>query len=203
MCGSSHQWSVLGCRMSTLRSTAQLGPTDSSGVVPYPLSQAPGAQGNQMTGWYTIRRVGPLDLKAGDEVDVRAYEQIDNESSARAGDPWKEWVVRDAWLEWKDRKPRLKKVREQVDVDPRRTLPVMIELGVWRDETMVIKNQGENADNEIHHWTWARCDTDLVKQDVPEAHYETRVRFGWSAQYWYSGARMEVLDRGMLSARVL
>lgn len=157
-----------------------------------------------MTGWYTIRRVGPLSLKAGDEVDLRAYEQIDNESSARAGDPWVVRVLRNVGLRWADGKPQLTRQFQDIDLDPRRTLPVMIELGVWRDDgTLVIRNQGENADNQIHHWTWARSDTDILTTEKTNVFYETRVRFGWSAAYWYVGAKMEVLDRGMLSARVI
>lgn len=186
-----------GDPLSTFRSTAQLSPTDASGNCPYPLSQAADAQGNQMTGWYTIRRVGPLSLKAGDEVDLRAYEQIDNESSARAGDPWMVRVLKSVNF------TKGTSAHQDIDLDPRRTLWVMIELGVWRNGTLVIRNQGENADNQIHHWTWARSDTDIVTAEKTNVFYETRVRFGWSAAYWYPGAKMEVLNRGMLSARVI
>lgn len=205
----------------TLRSTDQLMTTDYASNIVIPLTQAAGVQGNQMTGWYTIRRVGPLEVNAGDEVDLRAYEQIDNESTGRPGDPWVVEVVKNVRLEKTIKRQRVGKVvfdlplykakvdKASIDLDPRRTLPVMIELGVWRSpaesvrlEHIVIRNQGENADNMIHHWTWARADTDLVPYHV-RAYYETRVRFAWSAAYWYPGAKMEILDRGMLSARVL
>lgn len=209
--------------MNVHRSTAQVLPTNNDNIAVIPLNQGIGAAGDQMTGWMPIRKVGPIDLKAGTQVDIRASEQIDNETQGRAGDPWKENIVRNVSLRktgklTQDTGHRYKVTalptysleveHAEIDLDPRRTLWVMVELAVYRgtDPTtingakQVIRNQGENADNSIHHWRWSDSDWDSIDKDAPGSWYFTVVRFAWSAQYWISGAKMEVLDRGRISA---
>ena len=198
----------------TIRSTQQIQPTNASNVVEVPLSAThKDSGGYPQTDWLPIRRVGPMDLVPGDEVLILAYEQIDNESSAPAGDPWKQTALRDVQLLWNKtkRKYSLRKFPVTFDLDPRRTLPVMVELGVWCTKSptsvegapIVVKNRGTNLDNTTHHGPWEGFDTHIITtKPFSPVYYLTAVRFAWSEQFFYPGAKMEVLDRGMLSAKV-
>jgi hypothetical protein len=190
--------------MTTVRSTAQILPTNDLGNAVVPLLE----EQNGQTPWFPIRRLPAMQYSAGDEVLLLAYEQIDNECHGLVGDPWYHRALKAVGLVWVDGKPRLKSTYGDVDLDPRRTLHVMVEIGVWRvgpgGEKLVVKNRGWNLCNLVHHGPFETFDTDLIPV-TGDWRYETRLRFGWTPLYLKGmvNPHMEVLPRGMLSARRL
>ena len=190
--------------MGTVRSTAQILPTNSLGNAIVPLRE----EQNGQTPWFAIRRLPAMQYSAGDEVLLLAYEQIDNECHGLVGDPWYHRALKAVGLVWVNGKPALKRTYENVNLDPRRSLHVMVEIGVWRvrsdGEKLVVKNRGWNLDNLVHHGPFETFDIDTIP--VTERYsYETRLRFGWTPLYLKGmvNPHMEVLPRGMLSARKL
>ena len=188
------------------RSTAQVLPTNELGNAVIPLTEAQDGQ----TPFYTIRRVTGVSAEAGDEVFVLASEQIDNESHGTPGDPWlSPRVVTNVGLK-KDSDGKIVGLRKRwntFDLDPRRTLEVMVEMVLVRrknggEATRLSFARGPNLNNLTHHGPQEMFDTDFIREDGSYT-YETWVRFGWTPLYWFPGAKMEVLPRGMLSARRL
>jgi hypothetical protein len=210
--------------MGFWRSTAQRQPVDGRDIVVVPLKE----EHNGLTPWYRIRTCGPCTLVAGQVVEAMSTEQIDNECRGVPGDIWRANPLKNVelrnklaadgsmryWIEkeWFEELPG-----GGYDRDPRRSLYVMVELGVWRSKTAApaypdgpyfCYQRGDNRDNLQHHGPYETMDKRLVHADPSEHHvppgiwyFHTFVRFGWTALYLKGmvNPTMEVLDRGTLS----
>jgi hypothetical protein len=145
--------------------------------------------------------------QAGERFLVLSTEQIDNEVH-EVGDDWMSPpVLVNVKLE-RDENGKitgLDKTWDTFDLDPRRTLAVMVEIRVIRvlvsggGSGLAVVNRGWNLDNIVHHGPFETFRIDRIPQ-VGTWRYETQVRFGWADQYLEPGAKMEVLPRGMVQA---
>lgn len=161
---------------------------------------------------FGLRVVGPFDLKAGDRVLITAREQLDNDNS-QAGGIWRETLLRAARLiaSWTEKglRYRLETDAEAVPVDPRWTLWVGANMGVIRTRdpnqvtgVSVIRENGENWDNWIHHWHWNESGWDLVTEDAPGSYYVTTCWLDTNPLYRLPYQSVRVRTRGGIEAAV-
>lgn len=146
-----------------------------------------------------VRTVGPLDLRAGDRVLVTTREQLDN-NNRRAGGVWTERLM-------KRSHGRLRPKR--VALDPRWSLWVGANLGVWRTSSPMategvpaIRETGENWDNWVHHWRYADQGWDVIAQDAPGAYYVTTLWLDTNPHYLLPGQAIDVTPRGSIEVAV-
>ncbi len=152
-------------------------------------------EGHNGAGRYTdrfvLRKLGPLDLRAGDLVLVTAYEQLDNENYEAKG-PWKVptpqgWQTSEHWSLW---------VGHEFDI---RRGPGPIHKNT---DPRVGAAAGRNWDGYVHHEPVELARWDFVKGDFPGTFYYTTVWFTTSADQRNEGAEVIVRDRGQLTVAI-
>lgn len=155
----------------------------SVGLSQMPLAPKPGS--TTATGRFLVRQVGPIDVGAGDCLDVRAREQFSNSNSANG---W--WTIggvqSEHWFLWVGSNIGIRYTTGGPPANP--------DSGtVYRRET------GENWDWLIHHWQWDASEMQCFSSAADDLYLFTTVWWVSSASYRQSSNQYVVNDeRGKL-----